>query len=772
MVATETAEPRRVEMILRQIDALPTLPAVAARLLELTSSDDSRAGEVIEMVSADPALTARVLSLCKAADRGVRLGLTEGVLTVERAVLLLGFTAVRNVVLSLSVFDLFENDDDPSPTGGRLAQAPGAKAAGEDGPGFDRKGFWTHSLAVAVAAECIAQAHPGDPELAPDQAFVCGLLHDLGKLALDRVLPKAFGRAVDLARTHRGSLAEYERRVIGMDHHTAGKRLAEQWGLPHRIQDCLWLHGAPADTLPDLPHRRLVGLIGLADRIVRRQHLGDSGNCALPGDAEPLCRELGLDPALVEAVSSDLYPALEERSRLLGLDQPPSRELLLGAIQSANHALGKLNTQLERRSRVSAAQTRVLDAVASFHGAATPGQSVQDVLDEVARSAAPLLGEGFYALLYPSPPSSSIETWTYRRYSPQGEATGTHIIEAPPGAPDLRTLEVDQPTGMNLLGLLPWIADDVVDAPDLRAIRLLPLPCAWGAAGLLLHDRTTLPPAPALSALSHAWGSAVASAAQHDGARRMGEQLAESNRALAEAQDRLLRQESLARVGEMAAGAAHEMNNPLAVISGRSQLLAMSLPAGSKEQQSADQIVRESHRLSDLITGLHLFSDPPQPDRKPVDVAKLVHRVVVELKQARSKRRDPPEITLQVRDTPGVMLLDADQVQRALTELLLNAVQANPKTMVSVAISTKPYGSRSAPAICIEVRDDGDGMDAHTLSHAADPFFSAKPAGRQVGLGLSRAQQLAEAHGGEIELRSEPGEGSTATLWLPIGPLA
>ncbi|MEM9294625.1 MAG: HDOD domain-containing protein, partial [Planctomycetota bacterium] len=133
MVAPETAQPRRVELILRQIDALPTLPAVAARLLELTSSDDSRAREVIEMVSADPALTARVLSLCKAADRGVRLGLTEGVLTVERAVLFLGFTAVRNVVLSLSVFEVF---DRPA-----AARRERDAATASDGPGFDRPGF-------------------------------------------------------------------------------------------------------------------------------------------------------------------------------------------------------------------------------------------------------------------------------------------------------------------------------------------------------------------------------------------------------------------------------------------------------------------------------------------------------------------------------------------------------------------------------------------------------------------------------------------------------
>jgi signal transduction histidine kinase len=68
----------------------------------------------------------------------------------------------------------------------------------------------------------------------------------------------------------------------------------------------------------------------------------------------------------------------------------------------------------------------------------------------------------------------------------------------------------------------------------------------------------------------------------------------------------------------------------------------------------------------------------------------------------------------------------------------------------------------------IHVADDGEGMDGRTLSHAFDPFFSAKPAGRQVGMGLSRAQQLIAAHGGRIDLASQPGKGTTATLILPI----
>lgn len=108
------------------------------------------------------------------------------------------------------------------------------------------------------------------------------------------------------------------------------------------------------------------------------------------------------------------------------------------------------------------------------------------------------------------------------------------------------------------------------------------------------------------------WGAAIAVAGQHDGARRVGEQLAEANSALADFQVQLLHQASMARLGQMAAGAVHEMNNPLAVICGRSQMLTLTLPPGNKGHKAAKVIFAEAQRLSNLITSLHMFADAQQ----------------------------------------------------------------------------------------------------------------------------------------------------------------
>ncbi len=778
MLATEPSKPRRIELILRQIDSLPTLPAVAARLLSLTASDDSSARQVIDLVSTDPALTAKVLSLCSSADKGV----SADSLTIDRAVVLLGFNAIRNAVLSVKVFELFGPEADrPADKVITRSDRPNASESDPDTGAykhaFDRSAFWMHCLAVAVAAEMIAKAHPKRTDLAPDEAFVCGLLHDIGKVSLDYVLPRSYDRVVALTDLNQANIAEFERRIIGIDHHTAGKRLAQQWRLPHMIADCIWLHGSPYESLPNLEHRSMIGLVSLADLIARRMHAGYSGNFSLKQDIGALAQELGLDPQAVAKVADDLHEELEERGKALGLYDAASHELLLQSVQRANEALGRINAVLDQRGQDAEDQTRILDTITAFHNAARPGRSVQDVLDAVVTSCSQLLGPGFYGAIYPGDPGksrqlnhnfaddeSNADGWLICQYSPDGRPVNSQYIQAQPHTPDLSALDPTQPVGLQLMGILPWVADYIVQAPDLRSVRLLPLNCGWGASAVLLHDREKTPPFKHLAALTSTWGTAVAAAAQHDGARRLGEDLAATNLALAEAQDQLTRQASLARLGEMAAGAAHEMNNPLAVISGRSQLLAMTLTQGSREQKDAQSVFQESHKLSSLITSLRLIADPPAPKREPTDLGALLDESVKQYQSVNERRDRSVELVLKLRGELPTVQIDPEQVRGVMKELLDNAAQATPVSSILVTAQVEPGGE----SVVVQVADDGKGMDPYTLEHAPDPFFSAKAAGRRVGMGLPRARQWLSGHGGRLELRSRPDEGTTVTFFLPL----
>lgn len=735
---------RRLEMILRQVESLPTLPAVATKLLSLTASGETHAGEIAKVLASDPALTSRVLATCRSADMGVR----GEVMTVDRAVILLGNNAIRNIALSVKVAEVFDNlepprGDDDHPSAAR----------------FDRTGFWRHSLAVAIAAELIATAHKEHSDLPPGDAFVCGLLHDIGKLAVDHILPKSYARVVELTEFNNGNIAEIERRVIGLDHHTVGKRLAEQWRLPHRLQDCIWLHGSSYDSLPRLEHRRLVGLISLADALVRQHHIGYSGNHVSKPDIADLAAVMELDVEKINGIVPQLFSQLESRAQLMGLDDTPSQQLLLNSIQQANETLGRLNVHLEKRSIEAKSQQQMIEAITAFHDAAAPGRRMQDVLNEVARSAWHALGPGFYAMLCPIESPHGETEWLICQYGEQSQPRHSEVVDPPPHAPDLRTFDPREPLSMAMTSVLPWITDYLLDAPDLRDVRLLPLGCGWGTAAFLLHDQKNTPPWAQMAALTATWGTTIASITQHDGARKLGEDLAEANLALAEAQDRLLHTESMARLGEMAAGAAHEMNNPLAVISGRSQLLAMNLPRDTAEHKAAQTIVEQADQLSNLITSLKLFADPPEPKRYPANIAELFNDALSRL----GDTVDGIELSQEIPDDLPAVRIDVEHVGRALDELLNNAAQAGARA-IHLAARLNADGSQ----LLLDVHDDGCGMDARTLAHAKDPFFSAKSAGRRVGIGLTRAQQLAAAHGGGIELRSRAGEGTVATIVIAL----
>jgi hypothetical protein len=148
----------------------------------------------------------------------------------------------------------------------------------------------------------------------PSEAFVCGLLHDIGKVALDAALPKSFGRVVEAVDLLRGNIADVERTVVGLDHMVVGKRLAERWQLPANARDCIWLHGQLPQALPaTVRNPRLVNLITLSDVLVREQHLGYSGNYTFTYATQNLIEAFG--PALKDAdeiVLTDIYAAGED----------------------------------------------------------------------------------------------------------------------------------------------------------------------------------------------------------------------------------------------------------------------------------------------------------------------------------------------------------------------------------------------------------------------------------------------------------------------------
>lgn len=741
----------QVEMILSHLTDLPTLSPIAVRVIQMSSDPEADLKEIATLIEGDPALSARVLRLCQTADRAARTKIT----TIERAVVRLGIEQVRAAMLAVEIYGLLTNNAGTS----------------DDEASFDRTGFWRHSLAVACAAELIVERHQGVLDgVHAQEAFLCGLLHDLGKLALDRVLPRSFARCVELCRAHRIDITDVERRVLGIDHHTAGKRLAEHWGLPHALQDVIWLHNQPASSLPDVPHRPLIGVVTVAHAIVRSLHIGWNGSLPSSMAMLDLAREHGLNPDRCAGLDTELFERLTTRAAHLGIEAEKDQELLLSSIAEANRQLGRLNAELTSRASETASRRKVLDAIEGFHAAGIVRTSLASTFLDVAKSAASFLGGSYFVMLWQARPGAD---WIVHRFDAAARPVESRSIGRPPTGQDLAAIAHAASAGFDAIEVVRWLGEKLNDASVPNTCRFTALLDGQGPAAVLLHDREAGANAlalPGAKTLLGAWASALAAAAQHDGARRLGEQLADANRRLAQAQSALVEARSMARLGELASGAAHEMNNPLTVISGNAQLLATRL-ADHENVERARGIAQAASQLSDLITSLHLFADPPKPQPARTDVRRLMLDAIEEAKERAAmsaslrahNNRNPPEVRTVIGDGLATAFIDRRQIGGAVTELLVNALEARPKT----GIELRAFVSQADGRLMLTVTDDGVGMSERALRHACDPFFSEKPAGRQAGLGLARARRLVDLHGGELRVQSTLGQGTTVTIALP-----
>src|SRR5437016_5797504 len=308
---TDQLREKRVELILQQLEDVPALPPPATAVIPVAAQNAAAVADVVTLVSSDSSFSQRILNLLAACG-------DEGLESIDRVVLRRGFETLRHAAIAVGVYHAFASVQTPVEN-------------------FNRDDYWKHAVAVGCCAQLLAEQMAGtwgkDSQVEPFEAFVCGLLHDLGKIVLETVLPKSFARAVEAAEMLRGNIADVERSVIGLDHMVAGKRLAERWELPANIRDCIWLHGQSPAALPATVSRpRLVNLITLADLIARELHLGYSGNYVYTLSRQNLLDAVGVTPEQVDAVVAKLVDRIQLVAPALGIGQPSSGELYHGAL--------------------------------------------------------------------------------------------------------------------------------------------------------------------------------------------------------------------------------------------------------------------------------------------------------------------------------------------------------------------------------------------------------------------------------------------------------
>lgn len=721
---------------------LPALGVVAERWLSLRSVEDHDLDEAVGLLGHDAVLCEPVLGWCRA-----RAGVSgPRVTSPHRAVIILGVPGVRSAVVGVSaIFAL---------NGMRSGGSP-----------VDLDGFWTHALGVSCLCAHLGAGMEG---VDPDEAALAGLLHDAGKLVLASQNPAGFTKAMEGGEQRGRQAAVALRECCGVDHHTVGKRLCEAWGLPAGVRDAVWMHGQSAGAVPASSARRVVALVTLAKAWARANHLGWSGEAGEVTDLPALCAAAGVSADELEEAMAPVLEGVRERGRALGLGGGAGVDPIAWSAAAATRRSAELAARLRDISRASEESRTALTVLASFQDTVRIDDEPEAVVGAIGKSACELMGVGRVAVVWQTGPD---EAWSLTLVSAAGVPERGRKVDAPPANAQIRRpgdLASAHAAQVLMASELGWLAR------LLEHLREAGTPALLGA-GATGDERgascLVLAPVPRLRAegawvgtVTRAWAWALDAASRTRAARTLGEELTEANRALAATQDELASKQTLVRLGQMAAGMAHELNNPLTVIRGRAQMISEKAST-PKQKEDATLISEAAREVSDMITSMHLLSTPPKPKVRECDPMLVLRDAIDRARSRVPLAAQKSRVRVNADGVHQSARFDPELVAQALCEPIANALLARPGGDVHISVESEAFTDR----LKVRVIDRGPGMSARALTHAFDPFFSEQPAGRRAGLGLSRARSLVELMGGQIEIGNNPGDigGAFAEVIIP-----
>jgi PAS domain S-box-containing protein len=228
-------------------------------------------------------------------------------------------------------------------------------------------------------------------------------------------------------------------------------------------------------------------------------------------------------------------------------------------------------------------------------------------------------------------------------------------------------------------------------------------------------------------------------------------------------QEQMAQTDRLASIGQLSSGVAHEINNPLGVILGYTQLMLRGERQDSERHRDLKTIEKHVRHCKSIVEDLLNFARRSEPKKEKVDIHKTIEEVLGFIGQNYRSGRIDLRTEFDRRIPP--MVVDEKKIKQVLINLLMNARHAvGEKGTITVATAWRASEGRME----LRVADNGYGIEEKHLKHIFDPFFTTKPTGEGTGLGLSVSYGIVKKHGGEILVESRPGEGSTFTVVLPV----
>lgn len=237
------------------------------------------------------------------------------------------------------------------------------------------------------------------------------------------------------------------------------------------------------------------------------------------------------------------------------------------------------------------------------------------------------------------------------------------------------------------------------------------------------------------------------------------------------AQEQMLRAGKLAAVGELAGKVAHEVNNPIGIISAKCRILLSDHKdeMSNKISEELVKITDAADRVSDIAKGLLSYCRPSPATRTALDIRSSIQHAISMIEQ--SAGRNGVEIDNQIPGNLPPVTANPDEMQQVFINLLMNALDAMPeggRLEINASVSESNANPGSTDSLTVMIRDNGTGIPPHIQEQIYEPFFTTKGEGKGTGLGLSICSGLIRSHGGTIDISSTPGEGTLVTIQLPL----
>jgi len=723
-----------------------------AQRTELIIRPQALSSTLRQIIESEPALAGRMFSLMH--QKGLNLGDQEP--SIRRVLAKLPVELVRSELYSAPVLQPLNNNLD-------------------NGWHSQRRELLRHNLAVACCAEELARLVW--PRLDCELAYTAGLLHDIGKLALDQTMPKSLARIFELSAEKKSSSILAEQQYLGLDHSTLGRRLARKLHVPEEISRVIWLHHSDIDRLSQfLPDSLLIRVIRAADNLARLWGLGLSGSFEPAAEPAEVAQQLSIETSQIEQLRHELAGKVQQRAQVLGLGLPYTTSAYCKTLHQATASLAESNRNLASQNQRLQAASSHLEFLTEFISTVEPQSHPLEAAERLA-----VRWQRFYqtgkVCLYLVPPkgSGTIEAVLVEAL---GESRPIYL-KAPFDRPLLPEVFNERFEILDAAEHTNWLFEQLETDFDLTQAKMLPLSADGKAVAVIVFEMR-YPADEQLLRTNFQTSACVAgsvlnllSISSHH--ERFEEKLIEvltklgtrqAAKPVEPAPDKTQTQQPeagfLSAVAELAAGAAHEMNNPLSVISARAQLLAETESDGQKKAMLT-QIHHNAEQLSAIIEDLMAFAKPRKPRPEATELKQLLDEAV----QFASQKANTDHVNVQIDmgDKAETVFVDSAQAVCAIANIICNALESYTDSTGPIKIATGPDNTGDFAEI--KISDLGYGMDTETLQKATIPFFSAKVAGRKRGMGLAHAARLIELNNGRLHIESLPGHGTTVTVYLP-----